>query len=226
MKREGGELRAAGNGRQGTLQGRGTGGGGVGSGGWTTPPLLRARGRNVGRVRKGTVLRRSLVGCVAPLGQHTTSQMGCKFAYALCKHKRKVRSVEPETVLEEEEVKLVRPASGFVRDIVTPVTPASDIVFACTEHDPSSSLPRSSWRSEPRSGPLKARALFACYGAGVLAVSAFRRMQGNRQFFSEIGDDGLSRKRFRTSGNVVIVLTSLSVAAYVCLLILTLRLDT
>nr|POE93060.1 hypothetical protein CFP56_64167 [Quercus suber] len=38
-------------------------------------------------------------------------------------------------------------------------------------------------------------ALFAIYGGGVLAVSAFRRMQGNRQFFSEIGDDGLSRKR-------------------------------
>ncbi|RMZ01753.1 hypothetical protein D0864_03381, partial [Hortaea werneckii] len=73
-------------------------------------------------------------------------------------------------------------------------------------------------------------ALFAVYGAGVLAVSAFRRMQGNRQFFSEIGEDGLSRKRadakpsFRTSGNVVVLLTSLSVAAYICLLVLTLRL--
>ncbi|KAI7644412.1 alpha/beta-hydrolase, partial [Hortaea werneckii] len=68
-------------------------------------------------------------------------------------------------------------------------------------------------------------ALFAVYGAGVLAVSAFRRMQGNRQFFSEIGEDGLSRKRFRTSGNVVVLLTSLSAAAYVCLLVLTLRLN-
>ncbi|KAF2478849.1 hypothetical protein BDY17DRAFT_328362 [Neohortaea acidophila] len=68
-------------------------------------------------------------------------------------------------------------------------------------------------------------ALFAVYGAGVLGVSAFRRMQGNRQFFSEVGDDGLSRKRFRTSGNVVIILTALSVMAYVCLLVLTLRLD-
>ncbi|TKA43450.1 hypothetical protein B0A55_12964, partial [Friedmanniomyces simplex] len=38
-------------------------------------------------------------------------------------------------------------------------------------------------------------ALFAIYGAGVLAVSAFRRMEGNRQFFSEVGEDGLSRKR-------------------------------
>ncbi|KAK4580458.1 hypothetical protein LTR86_000661 [Recurvomyces mirabilis] len=68
-------------------------------------------------------------------------------------------------------------------------------------------------------------ALFAVYGAGVLAVSAYRRMQGNRQFFSEVGDDGLSRKRFRTSGNVVVVLTALSVAAYITLLVLTLRLD-
>ncbi|WPH04323.1 Hypothetical protein R9X50_00721200 [Acrodontium crateriforme] len=68
-------------------------------------------------------------------------------------------------------------------------------------------------------------ALFAVYGAGVLGVSAFRRMQGNRQFFSEIGHDGLSTKRFRTSGNVVVVLTSLSLAAYASLLVLTLGLD-
>ncbi|EME47212.1 hypothetical protein DOTSEDRAFT_21009 [Dothistroma septosporum NZE10] len=67
-------------------------------------------------------------------------------------------------------------------------------------------------------------ALFAVYGAGVLGVSAFRRMQSNRQFFTEVGDDGTSRKRFRTSGNVVVVLTSLSIAAYVTLLVLTLRL--
>ncbi|KAK4632374.1 hypothetical protein CLAFUW4_02768 [Fulvia fulva] len=67
-------------------------------------------------------------------------------------------------------------------------------------------------------------ALFAVYGAGVLGVSAFRRMQSNRQFFTEMGDDGTSRKRFRTSGNVVVVLTSLSIAAYVTLLVLTLRL--
>lgn len=38
-------------------------------------------------------------------------------------------------------------------------------------------------------------ALFAVYGAGVLGVSAFRRAQGNRQFFSEVGGDGLHRKR-------------------------------
>ncbi|KAF4556764.1 Hypothetical protein D9617_1g086450 [Elsinoe fawcettii] len=69
-------------------------------------------------------------------------------------------------------------------------------------------------------------ALFAVYGAGVLGVSLFRRMEGNRQFFSEIGENGLRRKRFRTSGNVVIVLTALSFAAYTTLLVLTLRLDT
>lgn len=67
-------------------------------------------------------------------------------------------------------------------------------------------------------------ALFAVYGAGVLAVSAFRRMQSNRQFFNAVGEDGLSRRRFRTSGNVVVILTGLSVAAYVTLLVLTLRL--
>ncbi|KAF1982174.1 hypothetical protein K402DRAFT_424759 [Aulographum hederae CBS 113979] len=67
-------------------------------------------------------------------------------------------------------------------------------------------------------------ALFAVYGAGVLFTSIFRRMQGNKQFFSEVGEDGLQRKKFRTSGNVVSVLTALSVAAYVSLLILTVRL--
>jgi hypothetical protein len=48
---------------------------------------------------------------------------------------------------------------------------------------------------------------------------------GNRQFFSEVGEDGLHRKKFRTSGNVVSVLTALSVSAYICLLVLTLRLE-
>ena len=68
-------------------------------------------------------------------------------------------------------------------------------------------------------------ALFAAYGAGVLAVGAYRRKQGNKQFFTEVGDDGLGRKRFRTSGNVVVVLTALSLAAYISLLVLTLRLN-
>ncbi|PSN67869.1 hypothetical protein BS50DRAFT_633537 [Corynespora cassiicola Philippines] len=86
-------------------------------------------------------------------------------------------------------------------------------------------------------------ALFAVYGAGVLFTSLFRRKHGapantgldyfrltkrlgNKQFFSELGEDGLHRKRFRTSGNVVSVLTALSMAAYICLLVLTLRLGT
>ncbi|KAF2711228.1 hypothetical protein K504DRAFT_454218 [Pleomassaria siparia CBS 279.74] len=67
-------------------------------------------------------------------------------------------------------------------------------------------------------------ALFAVYGAGILFTSLLRRHQGNKQFFSEIGEDGLHRKKFRTSGNVVSVLTALSVAAYACLLVLTIRL--
>lgn len=67
-------------------------------------------------------------------------------------------------------------------------------------------------------------ALFALYGTGILFASLFRRMQGNKQFFSEIGEDGLNRKKFRTSGNMVVVLTALSVVAYVSLMVLTLRL--
>ena len=65
-------------------------------------------------------------------------------------------------------------------------------------------------------------------------MSAYRRQQGNRQFFTETesvgGGDGVpvgvvGRKKFRTSGNVVLALTALSVAAYVSLLVLVLRLD-
>jgi hypothetical protein len=67
-------------------------------------------------------------------------------------------------------------------------------------------------------------ALFATYGAGVLFISMFRRQQGNKQFFSEIGENGLRNTKFRTSGNVVTVLTALSVAAYVSLLVLTFNL--
>jgi hypothetical protein len=68
-------------------------------------------------------------------------------------------------------------------------------------------------------------ALFAVYGAGVLFASLFRRQQGNRQFFSEVGEDGVQQKKFRTSGNVVSVLTALSLAAYVSLLVLVFRLS-
>jgi hypothetical protein len=69
-------------------------------------------------------------------------------------------------------------------------------------------------------------ALFAGYGAGVLLVGLHRRHAGNRQFFSEPAADGRPpRRRFRSSGNSVLVLTALSVAAYVSLLVLTLRLE-
>lgn len=67
-------------------------------------------------------------------------------------------------------------------------------------------------------------ALFAIYGAGVLIIGLARRSQGNRQFFSELGDDGIHRHKFRTSGNAVVVLSALSIAAYICLIGLTLNL--
>lgn len=67
-------------------------------------------------------------------------------------------------------------------------------------------------------------ALFATYGMGIMIVALFRRHAGNSQFFSELGDDGLNRKRFRTSGNAVVVLTALSMGAYASLLALTLGL--
>lgn len=69
-------------------------------------------------------------------------------------------------------------------------------------------------------------ALFATYGVGVLMVSLYRRYEGNRQFFSEIDGDGMGRKKFRTSGNAVVVLTTLSLVAYVLLIGLTIRLET
>lgn len=67
--------------------------------------------------------------------------------------------------------------------------------------------------------------LFAIYGSGILAASLFRRHQGNQQFFKEVGEDGLNRKRFRTSGNAVVALTVLSVAAYAVMLALVLKLE-
>lgn len=73
-------------------------------------------------------------------------------------------------------------------------------------------------------------ALFAVYGAAVMLVAAYRRYEGNRQFFSEDvleedeHDPGSAvvaqRKRFRTSGNSVLMLTLLSLSAYISLLVL------
>ncbi len=68
-------------------------------------------------------------------------------------------------------------------------------------------------------------ALFAAYGVGVLLVSLYRRREGNRQFFKEVGHDGTEVPRFRTSGNVVVVLTGVSVLAYASLLALIIRLQ-
>jgi len=68
-------------------------------------------------------------------------------------------------------------------------------------------------------------ALFAVYGTGILFASLYRRQQGNQQFFAEVDDDGTHKRKFRTSGNMVVILTCLSVAAYVSLLVLTWRLD-
>lgn len=68
-------------------------------------------------------------------------------------------------------------------------------------------------------------ALFAVYGAGVVGVSLYRRWTGNRQFFAEVGEGDILRKKFRTSGNVVVVLSAVTCAAYASLIALTLRLE-
>ena len=94
-------------------------------------------------------------------------------------------------------------------------------------------------------------ALFATYGAGILLVSMYRRYEGNRQFFvlrkpavplippphapdarpnarpAPALADNLEEeieKKFRTSGNAVVILTALSCAAYTSLIVLTIRL--
>lgn len=64
-------------------------------------------------------------------------------------------------------------------------------------------------------------ALFALYGTAILLVAAYRRYEGQRQFFTDKGDDGILRRKFRTSGDTVAILTILSVFAYVALLVLT-----
>ena len=69
-------------------------------------------------------------------------------------------------------------------------------------------------------------AIFAFYALCLLFVSAYRRQQGNRQFFTELGHDGMATKRFVTSGNVVIVVTALTIAAIISLLTLTWKLET
>lgn len=43
-------------------------------------------------------------------------------------------------------------------------------------------------------------ALFAVFGAFILAASLLRRTSGNKQFFRDVGED--ENKKFMTSGNV------------------------
>lgn len=73
-------------------------------------------------------------------------------------------------------------------------------------------------------------ALFSCYGAAILLVAIYRRHQGNRQFFVTATKDDAGgtevTKKFRTSGNSVLLLTTLSLSAYVVLIVLTWRLST
>ncbi|KAI1244068.1 hypothetical protein MGN70_013937 [Eutypa lata] len=64
-------------------------------------------------------------------------------------------------------------------------------------------------------------ALFAVYGAAVMLCAIYRRYQGNSQFFSTFGEDGEKRKKFRTSGDSVLLLTCLSMGAYITLIVLT-----
>jgi hypothetical protein len=81
-------------------------------------------------------------------------------------------------------------------------------------------------------------ALFAVYGAAIMLVAAYRRYEGNRQFFDdeESEDEGYTpeeadgqrrwrrsvvvKKKFRTSGNTVALLVVLSLGAYVSLMVL------
>ncbi|KAI1470277.1 uncharacterized protein F4812DRAFT_456281 [Daldinia caldariorum] len=68
-------------------------------------------------------------------------------------------------------------------------------------------------------------ALFAVYGVTVLLCSIYRRYQGNTQFFSEAGNNGEVTNKFRTSGNSVLLLTCLSIGAYIGLMVLTWQLE-
>ncbi|KAI8964397.1 hypothetical protein F5Y11DRAFT_316176 [Daldinia sp. FL1419] len=68
-------------------------------------------------------------------------------------------------------------------------------------------------------------ALFAVYGVAVLLCAIYRRYQGNTQFFTSTSNDGEVKNKFRTSGNSVLLLTSLSIGAYVGLMVLTWKLE-
>ncbi|KAG5941013.1 hypothetical protein E4U53_007485 [Claviceps sorghi] len=76
-------------------------------------------------------------------------------------------------------------------------------------------------------------ALYAVYGSAVLLVAVYRRYHGNRQFFTTVSDaQDLDpgpvrlrvRDKFKTSGDTVLLMTVLSLGAYVVLMVLTWRL--
>lgn len=69
-------------------------------------------------------------------------------------------------------------------------------------------------------------ALFSLYGTAILFIAAYRRFEGQRQFFLDEGTDGVLRRKFRTSGDSVTMLSVLTLFAYVALLVLTWRLIT
>ena len=64
-------------------------------------------------------------------------------------------------------------------------------------------------------------ALFAVYGAVILLVATHRRYEGQRQFFEEEDHTGNIKKKFKTSGDTVTLMTAVSLCAYITLLVLT-----
>ncbi|KAF5684033.1 hypothetical protein FDENT_6965 [Fusarium denticulatum] len=55
-------------------------------------------------------------------------------------------------------------------------------------------------------------ALFAVYGVAVMLVAIYRRYEGQNQFFTSETPDGSLKRKFRTSGNSVLLLTMLSLS--------------
>lgn len=68
-------------------------------------------------------------------------------------------------------------------------------------------------------------ALFAFFGTAIMVVAAYRRYHGNRQFFIATDNVGDVKSKFRTSGNSVLLLTIISLFAYIALLVLTWQLS-
>ncbi|KAI1202331.1 hypothetical protein F5X97DRAFT_235177 [Nemania serpens] len=68
-------------------------------------------------------------------------------------------------------------------------------------------------------------ALFAVYGVTVILCAIYRRYEGNKQFFSTRDNDGRITPKFRTCNNSVLLLTALSLGAYIGMLVLTLNLQ-